>query len=90
MNSGDVNLINPLDGSFIQIASGGTRLDYTSPDVTNGTIFIDAADAVWRLSCGVNCSIGAPPVPGVPEPSTYVLMFAGLGAIGAALRRRRA
>ena len=88
MNSGDVNLINPLDGSFVNIATGGTRLDYASADVTNGTLFIDAADAVWRLSCGVNCSIGGPPP--IPEPSTYALLLAGLGFIGVVVRRRRA
>jgi len=89
MNSGDVNLVNPLDGTFVQIATGGTRLDYTSPDVLNGTLFIDGADAVWRLSCGADCSIGGPPVVSVPEPAEYALMLGGLAAIGALARRRR-
>jgi Thrombospondin C-terminal region/PEP-CTERM motif len=30
-----------------------------------------------------------PPVPGIPEPSTYVLMLAGLGAVVASVRRTR-
>ena len=30
-----------------------------------------------------------PPLPAIPEPTTYVLMLAGLGAVAAVLRRRR-
>ena len=33
---------------------------------------------------------GDVPVPGVPEPSTYAMLFAGLFAVGIAARRRRA
>ena len=29
------------------------------------------------------------PVPGVPEPETYALMLAGLGAVGFVARRRK-
>ncbi|MGI4875962.1 MAG: PEPxxWA-CTERM sorting domain-containing protein, partial [Janthinobacterium lividum] len=29
------------------------------------------------------------PVPGVPEPTSWALMIAGFGAVGAAARRRR-
>jgi hypothetical protein len=32
---------------------------------------------------------GPPPVPAIPEPSTYALMFAGLAAVAMAARRRR-
>lgn len=48
---------------------------------------------------GVNVIIGSaggsitnpdpPPVSGIPEPSTYALMLAGLGAVGWMVRRRR-
>lgn len=43
------------------------------------------------LSNGVVLYTGTPSIPGVvvPEPSTYLLMLAGLGGIGLAVRRRR-
>lgn len=82
-NNGELDLLNPATKTFVAIATGGTRLDYTSPDTNNGTIFIDAADIVYRLSCGQDCSIGGPPPPppGVPEPSTLILLALPLAAI---------
>ena len=32
----------------------------------------------------------SPPAPGVPEPSTWVMLMAGFGLVGAAVRRRQA
>ena len=93
-NFGTVVLIDPdAPGgpTYTLIASGGTRGDYASPDVTNGTLFIDTADIVYRLACGPDCGIGVapPPIDAVPEPETYALMLAGLAAMGAVARRRR-
>lgn len=34
--------------------------------------------------------VGPPPVPGVPEPSTWAMLMAGFGLVGAAVRRRQA
>jgi len=89
MNSGDVNLIDPVTGTSILIATGGTRGDYAAPDLSNGTLFLDGADAIWRLSCGEGCSIGGPPPSAVPEPATAALAGVGLAIVGIARRRQR-
>lgn len=88
MNSGDIVLIDPVSGNSTLIASGGTRGDYTAPDVLNGTLFLAAADGVYRLSCGIDCGIGVPPPP-IPEPETYAMLLAGLGLVGFSVYRRK-
>ena len=91
-NNGTMQLIDPskADGDPLQIrfiASGGTRGDFVSPDITNGTLFVSQNEQVARLSCGPDCSIGVPP--SVPEPETYALMVAGLGLLSFVVRRRQ-
>ncbi len=39
---------------------------------------------------GFTVEAAPPPIPAIPEPSTYALMLAGLGALAIAARRRRA
>jgi hypothetical protein len=87
-NFGEIWMYNPTTTVSTLLANGGTRGDYVSPDVTNGTLLLDFSDIVARLSCGQGCGIGAPPVTGVPEPETYALMLAGLGVVGFMARRR--
>jgi hypothetical protein len=92
-NDGTIVLIDPSksDGDPLQlrtIATGGTRLDYTAPDITNGTLLIDAADLIYRLGCN-DCTIGTA---AVPEPSTWAMMilgFLGLGYMGFRQSRHR-
>ncbi len=55
-NDGTVGLLDPTkpDGDpnqFVLIATGGTRGDFVSPDLTNGTLFLSQNEQVARLSC---------------------------------------
>jgi hypothetical protein len=94
-NFGNIVLIDPNGfddlgvAQYLTIASGGTRGDYASPDVSNGTLFVDMSDAVFRLSCGANCGIGTKN-PDAPEPMSLALATLGLGIAGGVSRRRKA
>lgn len=68
-NNGTIYLLDPVTNTFITIATGGSRGDFTSPDTNNGTLFLDYADAVARLSCGVGCTIGSDPI--IPFQVSY-------------------
>lgn len=57
---------------------------YTSPTYFNGSVrngFQDVGDEAWRL--------GAVNINPVPEPETYAMLLAGLGALGVVARRKR-
>lgn len=89
-NVGDIDLLNPVTGTFVAIATGGSRGDFTSADTSNGTLLLDYSDFVARLSCGPDCSIGGPgpgPTP-VPEPSS-VLLLSGVVAAAFWIKRKR-
>jgi hypothetical protein len=86
-NDGTVKLLDPISGTVVTIASGGTRGDYVGLDLTNGSLFLTQSDSVFRLICSASCSF-APPPPGVPEPATLTLIGTGLFAFGLIRRRR--
>jgi hypothetical protein len=91
-NDGTVGLLDPTKANgdpsqFVIIANGGTRGDFVSADTSNGTLFLSQNEQVARLSCGPGCSIGAPPPPTAPEPSTLALF--GMGICATVLFRRR-
>jgi len=90
-NDGTMGLLDPTkaDGDpnqFVIIANGGSRGDFVSPDLSNGTLFVSQVESVDRLSCGPGCSIGGPPR--VPEPSSVWLLGSGLIASFTLLRRK--
>lgn len=83
---GSVALLNPSTNTLTTIASGGTRGDYVSPDPSNGTVFLDYSDLIYRLGCGSGCSIASPSAPtaptSTPVPSTLSLAISGLAISG--------
>jgi hypothetical protein len=86
-NDGTLELVDPISRAVVEIANGGTRGDYTSPDALGG-LFLTQTSSVDRLSCGAGCSIGGPgPNTAVPEPVSMVLLGSGLASV--VIRRRR-
>jgi hypothetical protein len=78
---GSVGLLNPTTKVLTMIATGGTRGDYVSPDPTNGSVFLDYSDVVYRLSCGPNCAIGGAALPATPAPATWLLVGIGFACL---------
>lgn len=63
-------------------ASPGTGISPTP-------LVVPAAPGVVPIEPGVVPTVPDPVVPAVPEPASWVLMIIGIGALGAAMRRRR-
>ncbi len=79
-NYGFVALLNSLGNQTI-IADTGSRGDYTSPDRTDGSLFLTQSDSIWRLKIAGG-TIGGGPTPGVPEPSTWAMLLLGFASLG--------
>ena len=76
--------------SFSLILFGGNKaqLIYAKPAGTSPTCS-NPLTPVLGAECGVSANAAIGVFAPVPEPETYALMLAGLGAIGFAARRRR-
>jgi hypothetical protein len=88
-NDGTVGMINPGTGIETIIATGGTRGDFVSPDLTNGTLFLASADAEERLKLAGASIGGGGGGNGVPEPGMMLLCGIALAGLGGGLLRRR-
>jgi hypothetical protein len=76
------------DYAFSLLLFGGNKaqLIYANPPETSpGCAFLPVEDAHCGISANAAVGVFAP----VPEPETYALLLAGLGAVGFAARRRR-
>ena len=74
--------------SFSLLLFGGdqAQLVYAKPTTTSpGCAFLPVRGAFCGISAEAATGVFAP----IPEPETYALMLAGLGALGFAARRRR-
>ena len=85
-NDGTVGLIDANTGIETIIASGGTRGDFASPDLSDGSLLVYESDSAWRLTLA-GSGIGGPPPTNVPEPATLALL--GIAAAAMAWRRRK-
>jgi len=90
-NDGTVGLLDVGTKIETIIASGGTRGDFASPDLNNGSLLLFEDDSVWRLSLAGG-GIGGPGPgggPSVPEPASLVLLGIGLAAFAVVNRRHK-
>ena len=89
-NNGTLTLDGPISGTFAIALKGGNEFSlYVWEDVmdVNAVLFtMGGQSALSHASLYQSDRL----VPAIPEPSTYALMLAGLGAIGLVARRRRA
>jgi PEP-CTERM motif len=76
------------DYSFSLILFGGNQAQLVYADPTTTSPACDSFP-VRGASCGHSISAAEGVFAPVPEPETYALMLAGLGALGFAARRRR-
>lgn len=90
--------IDPVTSNYVSILTGGASNGGGSKNVTfgPGTYYFSAYESLDISPVGSGSATGSHndtlsfSISAAPEPGTWVLMMAGVGLAGAALRRRRA
>ena len=78
------------NGGEFNPATAGGRFDFVLGFNDGATVDADYDDLIVGLNLSTDERIELVSLPAVPEPGTYALMLAGLGAVGFMARRRRA
>jgi len=84
-NDGTVTLIDPTGTTATIIASGGSRGDFTSPDLNNGTLLLAEFGEMWRLTAPGGSFVPTPEPAGITVCS---IMAASMAAYGWRQRTR--
>ncbi|HEY9066277.1 MAG TPA: PEP-CTERM sorting domain-containing protein [Burkholderiaceae bacterium] len=86
----ELSLAGPAQGNYFDLVFQKAKVAlYYTPDTTYnpGTC---ASGPLAVEGCGVSLNIPTMTITPVPEPTTYALLFAGLGVVGFVARRRSA